>query len=130
MPDQVVSLEEKVRLGREKMKAILQKEFAEVGGAHRLMEYFTMADPGRGGYVDEATFRRILCTIFQRARREAPAWAIDRCVKMARAPFEDAAVRISVMERERAARSAARKLPPQRQRDCCDYRFFIDELGL
>jgi Ca2+-binding EF-hand superfamily protein len=130
--DAELSLEERVRRGREKMRLLIRQELlaAVQNDDHLLLEYFARVDPSQSGYADEKAFRRTLVDMFKAGQRLLSPWVMDRCVKTSRTPFEPSHSSVAEMSAaEVSARNTARRCPAKLQSTMCDYRFLLADLG-
>ena len=131
--DAEVSLEERVRRGREKMRRMIKQELlvASLNDPHRLLEFFFRVDPSQSGYADEKAFRRTVVDIFTHGDRQLSPWVMERCVKTSRLPFEPfhATSQVEMSPAEASARQSAFRCPPKLQSTLCDYRYLLADLG-
>ena len=128
-----MSLEERVRRGREKMRLLIKQELlaAAQDDMNVILEYFAQIDPSQSGYADEKAFRRTVVDLFKAGGRQLSSWVMDRCVKTSRLPFEPSHATLAEMsEVERNARNTAKRCPAKLQSSMCDYRFLLADLGL
>ncbi|RNF10158.1 calmodulin [Trypanosoma rangeli] len=155
-----VTLEERVRKGRLKMRRLLREELLGAcdGDYHRLREAFFAYDDIRTGFLEEKVLRKCLVELFRTAQRVIPSWVMDRCIRMCRTPFEremsatthddsDANDGMSVPKGRKTVAAAVMVPPPESPEEAaarcrvhgipkllwsvlCDYRYMLEELRL
>ena len=136
---------------REKMRKVILLELESLVGVGvkggllpAVATHFEGHDVRRSGYLDEKTLRKALVQLGHQQQRGAsletpPAWLVQRCVKLAREPFEallNNAPHARDPDLRAAASGAAHMLgvsgliPTSREAgSLCDYRYLLRAIG-
>jgi hypothetical protein len=84
-----LSLEERVRVGQERIQRLLKHELLDCCSYDgQLLIDALLRNSVSSWYVDEKQLRSNVLTLFQVAAKPLPSWVADRAIKIARIPFE------------------------------------------
>jgi hypothetical protein len=114
---------------------LLRRELLAAAGNNprTLLEQFFIQDTKQNGYLPAQVFRRTLQQCFAARQLSIPSSFLDRCIKIARTPFQPPQPGAVPSSIERQARNLASQLKlsaRQLQEEWCDYRYLMHSLGL